>query len=215
MNEPAGRATISGHNGGGPHWVPLGTQADLLTLGAYPGGGVHDQRLAVDRRTALHQLPWRSGEAHSQMSQFFREVTRLSLQIETEQFLNTQALRITSDLAQAHFQMYVLGTSELPPPFLVKILAGVEQGKLLAALTAVATADRETAMDFSHPYYSSGLAIAVPVRATSGNWFEPLGCSACCSLPLSLSGYANATPIRNTSARGRCGESPTACGGQP
>jgi ABC-type amino acid transport substrate-binding protein len=55
------------------------------------------------------------------------------------------------------------------------LLAGVEQGKLLAALTAVATADREPVMDFSHPYYSSGLAIAVPVRASSGNWFEPLG----------------------------------------
>ena len=55
------------------------------------------------------------------------------------------------------------------------LLAGVEQGKLLAALTAVATADRELVMDFSHPYYSSGLAIAVPVRASSGNWFEPLG----------------------------------------
>ena len=56
-----------------------------------------------------------------------------------------------------------------------ELLAGVEQGKLLAALTAVATADRELVMDFSHPYYSSGLAIAVPVRASSGNWFEPLG----------------------------------------
>ena len=55
------------------------------------------------------------------------------------------------------------------------LLPGVEQGKLLAALTAVATADRELVMDFSHPYYSSGLAIAVPVRASSGNWFEPLG----------------------------------------
>jgi polar amino acid transport system substrate-binding protein len=55
------------------------------------------------------------------------------------------------------------------------LIAGLEQGRLLAALTAVATADREAVMDFSHPYYSSGLAIAVPVRASSGNWFEPLG----------------------------------------
>ena len=55
------------------------------------------------------------------------------------------------------------------------LVAGLEQGRLLAALTAVATADREPVMDFSHPYYSSGLAIAVPVRASSGNWFEPLG----------------------------------------
>ena len=55
------------------------------------------------------------------------------------------------------------------------LVAGLEQGRLLAALTAVATADREPVMDFSHPYYSSGLAIAVPARASSGNWFEPLG----------------------------------------
>ena len=55
------------------------------------------------------------------------------------------------------------------------LVTSLEQGRLPAALTAVATADREPVMDFSHPYYSSGLAIAVPARASSGNWFEPLG----------------------------------------
>lgn len=55
------------------------------------------------------------------------------------------------------------------------LLAGLEQGKLHAALTAIATADRELVVDFTHPYYSSGFAIAVPVSASSGNWFEPLG----------------------------------------
>lgn len=55
------------------------------------------------------------------------------------------------------------------------LLAGLQQGKLLAVLTATASADREVVMDFSHPYYSSGLAIAVPVTTSSGNWFEPLG----------------------------------------
>ena len=55
------------------------------------------------------------------------------------------------------------------------LIAGLQQGKLIAVLTAIASADRELVMDFSHPYYSSGLAIAVPVKASSGNWFEPLG----------------------------------------
>ena len=54
------------------------------------------------------------GEARSQMSEFLREVTRLSPQNETQQFLKTQALRITANFAQARFQMYVHGTSELP-----------------------------------------------------------------------------------------------------
>ena len=62
------------------------------------------------------------GEAHAQMSEFLREVTRLSPQNETQQFLKTQALRITSDLGQARFQLYVQGTSELPLPFLVIVV---------------------------------------------------------------------------------------------
>ena len=62
------------------------------------------------------------GEARSQMSGFLREVTRLSPQNETQQFLKTQALRITSDLAQARFQMYVQGSSGLPLPFLVVVV---------------------------------------------------------------------------------------------
>ena len=62
--------------------------------------------------------------------------------------------------------------SEMAVPDLV---AGLQRGKLLAVLTAVATADQEPVVDFSHPYYLSGFAIAVPVRASSGNWFEPLG----------------------------------------
>ena len=56
------------------------------------------------------------------MSEFLREVTRLSPQNETQQFLKTQALRITSDLAQARFQLYVQGTTGLPLPFLVVVV---------------------------------------------------------------------------------------------
>lgn len=55
------------------------------------------------------------------------------------------------------------------------LLAGLRQGTLLAVLTATASADQEAVLDFSHPYYSSGLAIAVSATASSGNWFEPLG----------------------------------------
>ncbi|MFO1128822.1 MAG: transporter substrate-binding domain-containing protein [Rhodospirillales bacterium] len=54
------------------------------------------------------------------------------------------------------------------------LIAGLQQGKLLAVATATASADRELVIDFSHPYYSSGLAIAVPVKARQAGWFEPL-----------------------------------------
>lgn len=55
------------------------------------------------------------------------------------------------------------------------LIAGLQRGELLAVATATASADRELTVDFSHPYYWSGLAIAVPVRTTRSNWFEPLG----------------------------------------
>jgi ABC-type amino acid transport substrate-binding protein len=55
------------------------------------------------------------------------------------------------------------------------LIASLKQGELLAVATANASAEREMTLDFSHPYYSSGLAIAVPVTTTSSNWFEPLG----------------------------------------
>lgn len=55
------------------------------------------------------------------------------------------------------------------------LLSGLEQNSLLAVITATASADRELVVDFSHPYYSSGLAIAVPLRGSGGgDWFEPL-----------------------------------------
>lgn len=54
------------------------------------------------------------------------------------------------------------------------LVTGVQQGTLLAVLTATASADRELTMDFSHPYYSSGLAIAVPAAGTEGDWLQPL-----------------------------------------
>ncbi|HYP69155.1 MAG TPA: transporter substrate-binding domain-containing protein [Thiobacillaceae bacterium] len=64
---------------------------------------------------------------------------------------------------------------ELQEMAIPDLVAGLQQSKLIAVVTATASADRELLMEFSHPYYSSGLAIAVPVKASSGNWFEPLG----------------------------------------
>ena len=55
------------------------------------------------------------------------------------------------------------------------LIAGLQRGELLATVTATASAEREMLIDFSHPYYWSGLAIAVPVRATGSDWLEPLG----------------------------------------
>jgi polar amino acid transport system substrate-binding protein len=52
--------------------------------------------------------------------------------------------------------------------------SAVERGELIAAVIAAASADGEKVMDFSHPYYPSGLAIAVPVNASGGAWFAPL-----------------------------------------
>lgn len=61
---------------------------------------------------------------------------------------------------------------EMPIP---DMIAAVEQGKLIAVLTAIATADRERTMDLSHPFYSSGLAIAVPVGSGGSDWSGVLG----------------------------------------
>jgi Bacterial extracellular solute-binding proteins, family 3 len=55
---------------------------------------------------------------------------------------------------------------ELQEMAIPDLVAGLQQGKLIAVVTAIASADRELLMEFSHPYYSSGLAIAVPVKAS-------------------------------------------------
>ena len=54
------------------------------------------------------------------------------------------------------------------------LMAGLRNDALLAVLTAVASADRELLVDFTHPYYSSGLAIAVPVATGNSGWLDPL-----------------------------------------
>ncbi|MFO1152862.1 MAG: hypothetical protein U1E42_04215 [Rhodospirillales bacterium] len=62
------------------------------------------------------------GESHSAMASFLRQLTLLAPQNETQGFLKAQALRVTSDLAQVRFQMYVQGTVELPLPFLFVVV---------------------------------------------------------------------------------------------
>jgi polar amino acid transport system substrate-binding protein len=59
---------------------------------------------------------------------------------------------------------------ELPIPVLV---AGLQDGTLTAVATATASADREPLMEFSHPYYSSQLAIAVRT-SPGGGWLDAL-----------------------------------------
>jgi ABC-type amino acid transport substrate-binding protein len=61
-----------------------------------------------------------------------------------------------------------------------ELIAALGTGEVAAVLTAVAGADREMLMDFSHPYYASGLAIAA--RASDGRWFDSL--RAIVTLPL-------------------------------
>jgi ABC-type amino acid transport substrate-binding protein len=57
---------------------------------------------------------------------------------------------------------------ELP---LDAMLAGVEAGRVDAAVAAISvTAEREGRVDFSHPYFSTGLGIAVPYRGQRGFW---------------------------------------------
>lgn len=62
------------------------------------------------------------GEAHAPMAQFLREVTQLSPHDQTQEFLKAQVLRVTADLAQVRFQIYVQGTSQLPLPFLIIVI---------------------------------------------------------------------------------------------
>ncbi len=54
---------------------------------------------------------------------------------------------------------------------LPELLAGLEKGELDAVAAALTvTPDRETAFDFSHPFYAEGLGIAVSERAQKRRW---------------------------------------------
>lgn len=51
------------------------------------------------------------------------------------------------------------------------LLEGVEQGELDAAIAALTvTAERERVMDFSFPYFTAGLGIAVPRQSETAGW---------------------------------------------
>jgi polar amino acid transport system substrate-binding protein len=64
------------------------------------------------------------------------------------------------------FQLHEMGLQEM--------LAAVEQGKVDAAVAALTiTSQREAALDFSHPFHTSGLGIAVQQRP-GGGWLAAI-----------------------------------------
>lgn len=61
---------------------------------------------------------------------------------------------------------------ELPIP---ELESGLERGELFAVATATASADREPLMEFSHPYYTSQLAIAASSGpGQGGRWRDAM-----------------------------------------
>ncbi len=54
------------------------------------------------------------------------------------------------------------------------LIAALQRGELTAVATATASADSESLMDFSHPYYSSHLAIAVRKETGASGWLDLL-----------------------------------------
>ncbi|MFO1128821.1 MAG: hypothetical protein U1E66_10390 [Rhodospirillales bacterium] len=62
------------------------------------------------------------GEARGPSEFLLREVTDLSPHSPTQEFLKAQALHLLSDMAQVRFNMYIQGTTELPPPFIIIVI---------------------------------------------------------------------------------------------
>jgi polar amino acid transport system substrate-binding protein len=53
------------------------------------------------------------------------------------------------------------------------LLAGLEDGSLDVGVTAITvTAEREAVMDFTHPFYITGLAIAAPAEGAPQHWLH-------------------------------------------
>ncbi len=78
-------------------------------------------------------------------------------------------IELWREIAAENDWQYELRELELP-----ELLEATEQGELDAAVAAVTvTAEREKLMDFSHPYYSSGLGIAVR-KAYRHHWLTSL-----------------------------------------
>lgn len=73
--------------------------------------------------------------------------------------------RHVADELQLRFEFRELAIDDL--------VGGLERGDLTAVATAIASADREPLMEFSHPYYSSRLAIAVR-NSPSHGWLHIL-----------------------------------------
>src|SRR4051794_11769258 len=73
--------------------------------------------------------------------------------------------QVAGDLG-LRFEFREMGISQL--------IAGLQSGELIAVATATASADREPLMEFSHPYYSSQLAIAVRSSPGGDRWLDSL-----------------------------------------
>lgn len=80
------------------------------------------------------------------------------------------AVRLWRHVASSLGLQYEL--REMSPP---DLLAAIEEWKLAAVVTAVVTAERERLVDFSHPYYSTGLGIAVPKASSAPDWLAVIG----------------------------------------
>lgn len=65
---------------------------------------------------------------------------------------------------------------ELREMSLDEMLSGVADGKLDAAVAAITiTAERETSVDFTHPFYTSGLGIVAARKSETPRWLAVLG----------------------------------------
>jgi polar amino acid transport system substrate-binding protein len=54
-----------------------------------------------------------------------------------------------------------------------EVVVGLQSGELIAVATVTASADREALIEFSNPYYSSELAIAVRSSPGDVRWLDP------------------------------------------
>ncbi len=76
------------------------------------------------------------------------------------------SIDLWSQIAQALGRRFEL----VPMPF-QQVLGSLEAGQVDVAVGAITmTAEREERVDFTHPFYQTGLAIAVPDEGSSGIW---------------------------------------------
>lgn len=113
-----------------------------IALAATPGAAEAPASLAVGTKIAPPFVIDRDGELSGIAIDLWREIAR-SLDLD-----------------------YAVEPTELEP-----LLNRVETGSVAVAAGALSvTAERERHIDFTHPFYSSGLAIAVPMQGSTNPW---------------------------------------------